>query len=134
MATYSIIDTNDAGIQGRGSIGSLTALTTSLVWTDLTNPGSTFPFVRRLSGLPNFTISFEGTFSMTYQVLFSLQDTTPASTPAGSSAVAAWPNSGSFTTAQTILVPNGVRWVAMNCSSFSSGSGTGWAVAIFPSR
>lgn len=134
MATATVIDINAKQRVLRGSIGSLTALSTAITWFDMGNPGAIFPFTNRLGGSSMFSVSFEGTFSMTFQIVCSLQDTTPASTPAGVGGLI-WPNLGSFagTAGQIVNVTQNVRWIGLNCSAYTSGSGTGWVYATLPS-
>ena len=134
MASATIIDINAKQRVLRGSIGTLSALSTSITWFDMGNPGAIFPFMNRLGGSSLFSVSFEGTFNMTFQFVCSLQDTTPASTPAGVGGLA-WPQLGSFTgtSMQIVNVTQSVRWIGLNCSAFTSGSGTGWVYATLPS-
>jgi hypothetical protein len=131
MATLNILDINDRGWVVRGSIGVVSAVSTSLTWFDLGNPLAIFPFMTRGGGANILGVSVEGTFSLTAQVLISLQDSTPSSAPAGASALA-WPTLGSTTTPQMFTINQPIRWVAFNCSAFTSGSATAWVYGVLP--
>jgi hypothetical protein len=134
MATLNIEDINSKSNIVRGSIGTLTGVTTSILWVDLGNPGAIFPFRNRLGGTSSLSVSFEGTFNMTAQILVSLQDTTPASTPCGASALQV-PVLQSITGTTAVLssIDQSIRWIGLNCSAFTSGSGTGWVYGVLPS-
>jgi hypothetical protein len=132
MATLSVIDINDRSKIIRGSIGTLSALSTALTWFDMGNPGAIFPFQSRLAGANPIAVSVEGTFNATFQILLSLQDTTPATTPAGASALAV-PILGSTTVPQLFTINEPARWIAFNCSVFGSGSATAWVYGVLPS-
>src|SRR5262245_63733857 len=88
MATLNTEDINSGTKIVRGSIGTVSGVSTSITWFDLSNPGAGFPFNQRGGGANIIGCSIEGTFNLTVQVLLSLQDTTPASTPAGASTLA----------------------------------------------
>jgi hypothetical protein len=132
MASLHVVDLNGSWAC-LGSIGTLSAQSTAITWFDLGNPGGSFPFKFRLGGNNPLSVSFEGTFNMTAQIVISLQDTTPASTPAGAStlAVPILQNISGTTSVFTSIDQN-VRWIGLNCSSFGSGSGTGWVYGLLP--
>ena len=132
MATLHVVDLNGSWAC-LGSIGTLSGVSTAITWFDLGNPGGSFPFKFRLGGNNPLSVSFEGTFSLTAQIVISLQDTTPASTPAGAStlAVPILQSIGGTTSVFTSIDQN-VRWIGLNCSAFTSGSGTGWVYGLLP--
>jgi hypothetical protein len=132
MASLHVVDLNGSWAC-LGSIGTLSGLSTSITWFDLGNPGGSFPFKFRLGGNNPLSVSFEGTFNMTGQIVVSLQDTQPASTPAGASVLAV-PNLQSITGTAPVFtsIDQNVRWIGLNCSAYVSGSGTGWVYGLLP--
>jgi|SRR5215831_3840615 len=130
-------DTNTGAWVLAGAIAlGANAISTSLVWWDLSNPpgpggaaNQPGPVLRSRGGAPTQTIvSVEGTFALTFQVLISLADglsALPPTTPAGAGTLPVPPLLSGSAPAWT-YVPAGARWIAFNISAFTSGAANCW--------
>jgi hypothetical protein len=130
-------DTNSGAWVLAGAVAlNVNAVTTSLVWWDLSNPpgpggspSGVGPQIRGRGGAPVQTIvSVEGAFIGTYQVLISLADLqnyTPPPTPAGTPVAPATlpaPILMQGNAPYWTYIPAGARFIAFNCSQWTSGA------------
>jgi len=71
-----------------------------------------------MSGFSSATVSIEGTFTATYQVQISLDNS-------ASPASASWQNEGAaLTAAGTLAITKPCAWVRLNCTAYTSGTPT----------